>query len=240
MLDIVRHNDSHNVVTLFTRSRGRMAFLVPVGKSKAGKMRNAILTLMAEVSADVNIRAGKELYTLRSIEPLRLWHGIYANPVKTSLIFFLAEFCHRLVRQYPEDPLLWDYIHNSLDTLEALPSSRIANFHIAFLVRMLPLAGIEPRPFSWQPGDRFDMLNGEPRAPVYPPISSGRTGTLLTEEESRHIPMLMRINYRNMHLFRMDQETRRHTLDRILDYYAVHLPIGEEFRTLPVLRELFS
>ncbi|MCH5214888.1 MAG: recombination protein O N-terminal domain-containing protein, partial [Muribaculaceae bacterium] len=42
--DLVKHNDTHNVVTLFTRTRGRMAFLVPVGKSKSGKMRNALLS----------------------------------------------------------------------------------------------------------------------------------------------------------------------------------------------------
>ena len=58
VIDIVRHNDRHNVVSLYTRSRGRMAFLVPVGKSRQGKARNAVITNMACLTADINIRGG--------------------------------------------------------------------------------------------------------------------------------------------------------------------------------------
>ncbi|MDE6682692.1 MAG: recombination protein O N-terminal domain-containing protein, partial [Muribaculaceae bacterium] len=41
--DIVRHNDRHNIVTLFRRSRGRVSFLSPAGSGKAGRARNARL-----------------------------------------------------------------------------------------------------------------------------------------------------------------------------------------------------
>lgn len=236
--DIVKHNDSHNVVTLYTRSRGRMAFLVPVGKSRTGRMRNALLSYMAVVQADVNIRAGKELHTLRKAEPLRLWHGIYSDPVKSSILFFLTEFCSRLLRQYPADGKLWDYLTGSLEVLDRAESARVANFHLAFLIRLLPLAGIEPHSGEGGDGMQFDMNSGEMFDTKHPGATVNRR-MLLGEGESRAIGRLLRMNFRNMHLYRLSGEQRARILERLTAYYSIHLPIGADFKTLPVLHELF-
>ena len=238
IIDIVRHTDKHNVVTLYTRQRGRMAFLIPLGVSKSGRLRNAAIQPMAVVGADVNIRSGKELHTLRQVNPLRLWHGIYSNPVKSSIIFFLTEFCNRLLRQYPADEKLWNFLMQSLSLLDTLSTRQTANFHIAFLIRLLPMTGIEPSVERWEPGLEFDMLSGEMADRNHP--SFLRRRSLLSEDESSHIPMLMRMNFDNMHLFRFSHNERNRLLDRLLAYYGTHLPLGSEFKSLSVLRELYS
>lgn len=238
VLETVRHNERHNVVTLYTRKHGRMAFLVPAGRSKTGKMRNTALSLMAVVAFDINIRAGKELHTLRNVEPVRLWHNIYSNPLKSTILFFMAEFCSRLLRQYPADERLWDYIKGSLEILESTDSVNLSNFHIAFILRLLPLAGIEPAPAPFEDGDRFDMLSGEMVGRDNPEFLRRRI--LLEEEESRKVALILRMNYRNMGLFKMGREQRNHLLERLLEYVSIHLPIGREFKTLPVLREFFA
>ena len=236
--DVIKHNDKHNVVTLYTRTRGRMAFLVPVGSSKTGRMRNSTLSLLAVVGADVNIRGGKELYTLRQVQPLRMWHGIYANPVKSSLLFFLTEFCNRLLRQYPADHLLWDYIIRSLEILDSLPTERVANFHLAFLIRLLPIVGIEPSASKREDDERFDLLSGEMIDPHHPEFLRRRM--LLSEEESSLVPLFLRMNFRNMACYRLTRNQRSRLLDILLSYYANHLPIGTDFRSLPILRSLFD
>lgn len=235
---VVRHNDKHNIVTLYTRTRGRMAFLVPLGKSKSGRLRNVALSLMAVVSADVRISGEKELYPLRQINTERLWHGIYSNPVKSSVLFFLTEFCNRLVRQYPGDEHLWNYIINSLEVLDRIEPRKIANFHIAFLVRMLPLVGIQPSLSIWEQGHRFDMLAGEMVDTSR--LSFTRKVSLLSEEESGKVGTLLRMNFSNMWHFRFTSAERNYILDRLLSYYSIHLPIGVDYRSLDVLREFYS
>ena len=236
--DIVRHNDRFNVVTLYTRQRGRMAFMVPVGKSKAGRLRNSSVLPMAVISADINFREGKELYTLRQLSPERLWHDIYSNPLKSSILFFITEFCNRLLRQYPPDEKLWAFITGALEFLEKAPSSLIANFHLAFLVRLAPIVGIEPSAVRWERGDLFDMLSGEMVAGIDSGFLSRRL--LITERESSAVPSLLRMNFRNMHFFRFNREQRNKTLDRILEYYSVHLSISRDYKSLDVLREMFD
>lgn len=236
--DIVKYNDAHNVVTLYTRSRGRMAFLAPVGKSKTGRIRNATLSLMAVVGTSVNVKEGKEMYTLRSVEPLQLWHAIYRSPLKSSILFFIAEFCNRLLRQYPSDERLWSYLIESLNVLESASERDISNFHVTMLTGLLSVAGISPTPYEWKPGDRFDMLSGDMVTADHPDFLRRRL--LLSEEESRLLPTLSRISYANMTKFRFRRDERQRLLDRLLEYYSIHLPIGREFKSLDVLRELFS
>lgn len=247
MIDIVRHNDRHNVVSLYTRSRGRMAFLVPVGKSRQGKARNAVITNMACLTADINIRGGKELYHLGNPTPLRLWHGIYFNPVKNSLLFFITDFCNRLLRQSPPDAALWDFIYKSLEVLDSLPASRVANFHIAFLSQMLPFLGISPaveadsgRIRNRKAADGlllFDMMSGTMIDPELPAGLQRRI--LLTPRESAFVPLLSRINYTNMHRYRLRGDERQEVIDGLLRYYSLHLPLPSSLPSLDILRDLF-
>lgn len=238
VLEIIKHNDKHNVVVIYTRQHGRMSFLTPVGKSKSGKMRNAVLSLMAIVKAEVNIKAGKELYNLKNVQPEILWHNIYGNPIKCSLLFFLAEFCSKLVRQYPPDEKFWTYLINSLRVMDSLSPERLASFHIAFLIGLLSITGICPPVEKWEAGEQFDMLSGE----MLPPDNQFflRRTALISSQESRHIPVLLRMNYFNMHSFRYSRQQRQAVLDHLLTYYSIHLPIGKEMKTLPVLREFFD
>ena len=236
--DIIKHSDRHNVVTLYTRQYGRMAFLIPVGTSKTGRLRNALVSLMAVISADVNIRHGKDLYTLRQVAPVKTWHGIYANPVKISLLFFIAEFCNKLIRQYPSDRILWEYLIDSLAKLDSIPTNRLANFHICFLIRLLSLTGIFPAVTGYEPGMHFDMLAAEMIDSNHPSFKM-RKG-LLNEWESSLIPTFAKINFQNMHLFRFTKTERERLLDRILEYYSLHLPIGKDYKTLSVLHDIFA
>lgn len=237
VIDVVKHTDRHNVVTLFTRSHGRMAFLVPAARTKAGMMRNAVINLMNVVGSDINIRPGKDLYNLRQVTPLRLWHGIYADPLKSSLLFFIAEFCNKLLRQYPPDEKVWQYIVESLEVLDSLPHRGVANFHICFLINMLTLTGIKPD-VKWKPGDCFDMLSGG-MIDDQQDFFTRKTAPLPTEE-SRHIPLLLRMTYRNMGYYRFNRMQRNRVLDRLLEFYSTHLPLGNRYKSVEILREVFS
>ena len=69
VIDVIKHNDRHNVVTLFTRDRGRIAFLSPVGSGKSARMRNARLLPLSVIETDVNMRQNRELQLLGAVTP---------------------------------------------------------------------------------------------------------------------------------------------------------------------------
>ena len=236
VLDIVKHSDRHNVVTLYTRSRGRMAFLSTASKGKVGKMKNSRIMPLACISADINLKGNRDLHLLPSVAPICVWRTLYFDPVKSSLVFFLSEFLNNLLRHSQADTNLWDFIRDSLFRLDETPSDKLANFHIAFLVRLLPLVGINPPVSDYRNGDFFNMEKAEF---ISNPISRNAPN-LLNQYDSSTLPVLSRINFENNHLFRFSRQNRQRTLSLLLRYYSLHLPVSSNLKTLEILHSLFD
>lgn len=233
VIDTVKHNDRHNVVTLFTRTRGRMAFLSPAGSGKSGKVRKARLLPLSVVEAQVNIRQSRELHNLGSVTPVEIWHDIYFNPIKSSITFFISEFLNRYLRDASPEPATWDFIISSVRALDNL-NGGMANFHIWFLMRFLEIAGITPDLSNYEAGDCFDMRAGN--------LVTGSSfhRDVLTSAETSLLVSLSRITLANMAAFRFRAAERRLLLDRILRYYSIHFPGISALKSPDILSEIFS
>lgn len=240
VIDVVRHNDRHNIVSLYTRSRGRVSFLSPVASSRRSRGRNAMLMPLSCVSADVNFRSDRRLHTLPALSPGRIWHTLYFNPVKSSMLLFLSEFLNALLRYDTPDEALYRYLTASLEVLDALPAERVANFHIAFMTGMLDFMGIRPPVEDWRRGMIFDMSASEFRYSDVPGATFSAKSTLLGEEDAAYAALLGRMTYRNMHHFKLVRSQRWRLLSTLLRYYSLHLPFKPELKSLDVLKELFN
>lgn len=235
--DMIKHSDRHNVLTLFTRERGRMTFVTHGGGGKKGASRMAMLMPLSVVTADIQIDATRELQLLTGISRAEIWHDIYFNPVKSAIAIFMAEFLNAYLHFSEADPMLWDY---TADTIRHLDRSRkgTANRHIAFLTGMLPYAGISPdlSGFPSTPGKEiwFDMREGS--LTDIPPLHRDT----IRPQFSQHLSRIVRMNAANCHLFRLNAGQRRQILDSLIRYYAIHFPGMRALKSPEVLKELFE
>lgn len=54
------------------------------------------------------------------------------------------------------------------------------------------------------------------------------------------LPVLFRMNYPTMHLFRLSRRERQRILHVLNEYYRLHVPGFPELKSLEILQELFS
>lgn len=233
VLSIVKHNERNNVITLYTAERGRVACLSPAGSGKSGRLRNARLMPLALIESEINFRENRELQFLGSVAISEPWRDLYFNPSKAPIVIFISDFLRRVLHNSEPDTHLWNFLTDSLRILDAAREST-ANFPIAFMIRMLHFIGIAPDPSDYQPLDYFNMRNAE-FTPVRP-----EHGDVVDLEEARSIPILMKMNFRNMTKFKMNAGQRRRLLRTLIKYYSIHLPIPGEMKSLDVLAEIFS
>ncbi len=233
VLNNLKHNDRHNIVTLFTRTRGRVAFLSPNGKGKSAKMRNARLMPMSLIESDVNFRENQDLHFLGAITPIEVWHDTYFNPVKSAMVYFLSDFLNRYFRESQPDETAWRFIHAALQLLD-MSTEGLANFHIWFLIKFLNIAGIMPDFSDYQRGDVFDMRAG------IPVIPSQLNSDILGSEVTAKIPFLLRISSTNYHKFKFSGAQRREILNNILKYYSIHFPGVGNLKSFEILMEIFK
>ncbi len=232
VLGIVKHSDRANVITLYTREQGRLAVVAPVGTGRAARMRAARLQLLSVVDAEVRRKNGRELMMLGQTSPGRIWRSIYFEPAKCGLVFFIAEFLNRFLREAPADPLMWDFIYRELERLDG-EKNHVGNFHLQFLLGIMEIGGILPDPAGWEPGDWFDFRSGE-----FCGIGAYRIYGLPPEEASL-CARLLKLGRQGIGRLRLGKKGRKEILDKMLEYISVHYPGSGSIGSLEVLRELF-
>ncbi|MDE6006145.1 MAG: DNA repair protein RecO C-terminal domain-containing protein [Muribaculaceae bacterium] len=233
VIDFTKHSDRHNVVTLFTRERGRVSLLSQAGNGKTARIRNASLMPLSVISADINFSATRELQFLGQFSRPLLWKDIYFNPVKSAIALFISEFLNIYLRQSPPDARLFDYLTRTIGRLDRAVEG-IPNFHLAFLIEFLNYAGIYPDLTEWRPDAWFDLQGGV--MTIFPPahrnyIEPSNVGIL---------PLLARMNLRTSRVFRFNGTQRRQLLNTLLRYYSLHFPGMGSMKSPEVLGEVFS
>lgn len=233
VLNVRKYNDHNCIVTLFTRERGRLAFISPSGTGKALNARRARLQPLAILSTDLNFKAGSELQRLGSVTPTEVWKDIYFHPAKSALALFISEFLYRLLNATMPDRQLYDFLVESFRFLDKM-KDQVADFHIPFLVSLLTFSGIQPDVSAHKAGYVFEFASGS-----FVPEFEAK-GPSLSGEEAKAVTFVTRLNFSNMKCLRLTSANRRQILYGILNYYSYHFPGLGSLKSPEILREIFE
>lgn len=233
VMGVVKHSDTHSVVTLYTPSHGRLPVLARTGGTSAGaRALRARMQPLMQIEAAVSIKSGREVQRLGKSALLYITPSLIADPYKHIISAFIADFLNRLLRDNTPDHALWEYLSGALRAFDGMDSG-IANFHVALAATLTYFVGIAPDVATYQTGDIFDM-----RAGTYIGHDPHHNDILRGDEAK--VPLwLSRLNIVNCKALRLSGEERSAILDGLLRYYAIHFPGIDRLRSATILRSLF-
>jgi DNA repair protein RecO (recombination protein O) len=232
VLNTIRYSDKHNIVHIYTDGRGLMSFAVPLGKTPASRMRNAMLMPLSLIDLEAAVSSGRELARMREIRRNYPLATLYSDPVKNAIALFISELLTHVIQEPEGNEYLFRYIEQSVQLLEQMPG-QVANFHICFLFHLGAHLGIQPNLESYQKDYWFDMTDG-----VFV-RSAVRGHDLLEPQEAQVIHLLSRMTFNNMAVFRFNREERNRMLDLIISYYRLHNAAIGTLRSPDILKQLF-
>lgn len=233
VLNTIRYSDKHNIVHIYTRQRGLMAFAVPQGRTAGARQCNALLMPLSLVDAEARVMPGRELSSLRDLRRNAVLSQIYTDPVKSAIALYVSELLTHAIQEHEQNLALYDYIEQCVMILESAVRG-VANFHICFTYHLGILIGIQPDTGTWREGWWFDMRGG-----VFRPVPTGGSHWL-RPDEARVIWLLSRMTFTNMHLFRFARDQRNQVLEVMLNYFKLHHSTLGTLRSPEVLKQLFS
>lgn len=232
-LRTVRYSDRNNILTLYTRERGRLSVLMPAGSGREAARRRALTMPLSMVEGVADIRSGQELASVRDLRAMVALPMVHADPVKMSMAMFLTELLGVVLPEGEADVMLFDFLADAVAALDSVADGN-ANFHLAFLYRLGRFIGIEPDTGTYRPGAVFDMLEGVFR--TTPPLHRH----FLTGADADAVVMLSRMRWDNLRAFRLNRHDRRRILSVMLDYYGLHYTRLAGMRSVEILGELFD
>ena len=232
VLHSIKYGETRLIVDMFTRSNGRLSFIVSLPKSPKSKIRKQYFQPLTMLEIEADVRPKLQLQKLKDVRIVSPYETIPFDPHKLSISLFVAEFLYYALRGEQNNLPLYDYIASSLLWLDA-QDEHFANFHLVFLMRMSRFLGFYPNVEHYVSGNYFDLR--ESMFCVQPPVHRD----FLFPHEAEKIQLMLRMDYPTMHLFKMSHKERGQLLEVVLRYYRLHLPDFPEMKSLDVLQELY-
>ena len=229
-----RYNDDSAIVVIFTLSHGSLPFKVRDRRQqRKGGLHITLLRPLNIVELVFDFRPSASLQKIQELHLAHCYTSLPYHPIKETVALFLSEFLHGALRSEIQNAELYHYLQYSLQWLDAA-NEGLANFHVAFLIRLTHYLGFWPNIKDKESLPYFDLRDSIVTY-TEPPHSS-----FLKGEEAAILPKLLRMNLRNMHKFRLTRQQRTRILDVLTLYYQLHVPEFRNLRSLSVLRELLA
>ncbi len=226
------YSESSAIVKILTEAYGIRSYIIRGIHSKKGK-KTSLLQPLSLIRFSSRPRQGKRLHTLREPEWDSPFHTIPYDIRKTTMALFMGEFLYRSLQEEDPDPELFTFIRNAvqvLDLEEAPP-----DLHILFVARLTLFFGIAPS--LDEEGTWFDLHEG--RFLSYRPSHE----LFLDPTAAGYLQELLK---RDLGLPEKDQTqlppaaVRKEVLDKMVQYFRLHLEGMGDLRSHKVLSEVFG
>ena len=149
--------------------------------------------------------------------------------VRSSLAMFLIDLARNSIKETESNPVLYDFLKSYLIALDTEDMDLKFLPHY-FSIDLAKYLGFEPRANYSPERPFFDLMEG-----AY--IDNNMRHTqILSEMHSKHLFDLIEKREGMV----MDRQLRGIMLDKLLDYYKLHIEGFRELKSLGVLRSLLS
>jgi DNA repair protein RecO (recombination protein O) len=234
VLRTLKYNDNLMIADIFTETRGRLSFLVPVSRSKSSKVKSVLFQPLSMLSFNAPYRQGGKLVRLSEVRPYVMYSSIPYDPCKSAVALYLAEFLTRALREESDNAAIFTFLEYSLRWFDEAADG-FANFHILFLMRLTRFLGIAPNLEDAASGQGYFDLSAGCFVGVQP-----MHGNFLTATQAADFFSLLDCDYGDVSRYAMSRKLRGEFLDVLQRYYRLHLPDFPELKSAEVLRELFD
>jgi DNA repair protein RecO (recombination protein O) len=232
-LQAIKYSDSSLIAKIFTEAAGLQSYLVKGAYGRKSKFRAALFQPMTLVDFTGSNRPNKDLHFLTEIGLEIPFNTIPFNMQKNAVVLFVSELLTKTIREEEANPLLFDFIHRSMEWLD-LCQGKFADFPLYFTLELSRYLGFYPKPEMRGHRPVFDLLNGQF-------ISAVPTHTYyVTAPLGEYLANLCNCQLENIGSMELNNTHRRQLLGVLIDYYKLHVPGFRGMQSQEILRTVME
>jgi len=232
VLHHIKYGETSVIAYVYTEIFGRQAYLIKGVRSKNSKINVNILQPLFLLDMEVYYRSKRELQRVKEINNHIQFSSTPYNIIKSSIALFLAEILYKTLKEEEPNPSLFEYLDYSIKLLD-VKTEGCANFHLSFLLHLTKYLGFFPNNNYSENNRYFDLKNGK-FVPARPNHSF-----FLSPHLSSYFFQLLNHSFKNGDLIQVNYETREELIEKILQYYDLHIEGLGKIKSLKVLKEVF-
>ncbi|WP_295791824.1 DNA repair protein RecO [Mucilaginibacter sp.] len=227
------YGESSVVVQVFTEKFGLQSYIVNGAKKPKAKIARNMLQPLHLLDMVVYHKETGNVQRIKEVKNSPQLQSIPYDVIKSSLAMFLNEILYKAVKQQSADENMFDFVFSAIEWLDH-QTDGIANFHLLFLVRLTRYLGFYPDRYLAGEADYFDLKNGtfsrfKPDSVLY-----------LSPPHTQNFTMLLQGTFENIAGIKLNNDERRYLINKLLDYYALHIEGFGNIKSHEVLEEVLG
>ena len=232
VLHHIKYSESSIIAYIYTEGFGRQAYLVNSVRGKKTTSRANLFQPLFLLELDVYYKPQRDLQRIKEFRNILPFKTIPYDVIKSSIVLFLAEILYRTLREEESNPTLFDFLINAIQLFDN-STKGILNFHILFLLQFTKFLGVFPINNFSLINRYLDLKNGtfvtsKPFHPYY-----------LEKDLSQIFSQMLNKELQEFNSVIFPAGKRGLILEKILEYYHLHVEGLGTVKSLKVLREVF-
>jgi DNA repair protein RecO (recombination protein O) len=215
----VKYGETSVIADIFTEEKGLHSFIA--GSVRAAKARMPYNLFQPMTVVELVSYFRDDVHALNRLKELRaaeVWSKIPFDIRRGAVALFMAEVCKKCIQQGSEDRDLLQFLLDNLRWLDSTPNP-IANLHLHFLLQLSGFLGFQPQGDSdIQMPVFFDAKEG-----VFvetEPLHNDSLGAV----QSAQMLALLHLPLEQCHEVKMTRADRKTMLQKLLQFYQLHVP----------------
>ncbi len=216
-LSYIKYRETSIIARIFTDSFGIQSYIVNSVRSKTAKTKIALFQPLTILELVVYHNKKKSINRISELKNSFIFQSIPFNIRKTSMALFITEILNQTLIEESENELLFDFVHESILTLDLMPDS-FENFHLQFLLQLCKYLGVLPE-------SARSLLKEVGHQKIHDELFAKKIDFFIHSNYQQYQPV--------------GKSTRNEMLTAIIDYYRFHFDSIKEIKSLKVLKEVF-
>jgi DNA repair protein RecO (recombination protein O) len=227
------YGESSVIVQVFTEKLGLQSYIVNAAKKPKAKISSNMLQPLHLLDMIVYHKNTGNVQRIKELKNSPQLQTIPYDVIKSSIALFINEVLYKAVRQQPADENLFGFIFSSIEWLDH-ETEGLANFHLLFLIQLTRYLGFYPDRYLAGEADYFDLKNGifsryKPDSVLY-----------LSPPHTQNFTTLLQYSFENLPQIKLTNDDRRYLIQKLLEYYSLHIEGFGNIRSHEILEEVLS
>src|SRR6202012_927469 len=227
------YGESSVIGQVFTEKFGLQSYIINGVKKPKAKITRNMLQPLHLLDVVVYHKSNTSIQRIAELKNAPVLLSIPYDVIKSSIAIFLNEVLYKAVRQQGEDENLFGFIFSSVEWLDH-QTEGLANFHLLFLIQLTRYLGFYPDRTLAANADYFDLRNGV--------FCRDKPGTVLclSPPHTQNFSKLLQSGFEHIATVKLANDDRRFLLQKLLEYYALHIESFGSVRSHEVLEEVLG
>ncbi len=227
------YGESSVIVQVFTEKFGLQSYMVNGAKKPKAKIGRNMLQPLHLLDMVVYHKNTGNVQRIKELKNSPQLQTIPYDVIKSSLAIFLNEVLYKALKQQAADESSFDFVFSAIEWLDH-QTEGLANFHLLFLIQLTRYLGFYPDRYLAGEADYFDLKNGvfcryKPDSVLY-----------LSPPYTQKFAALLQCSFENMAQLKLNNDDRRYLVQKLLEYYALHVEGFGNVRSHEVLEEVLG